>query len=56
MIAKNPVENESSPTETINGITVTDTTGQKSDGGRILTWKGPIPEERAQPETPKSEE
>jgi hypothetical protein len=46
------------PTEIINGVKVTNTTGHKGHGGRILAWKGAIPAEfkRVQPETPKSEE
>jgi len=29
-------------TEIINGVTVTNTTGQKGGGGRIIPWKGLI--------------
>jgi hypothetical protein len=55
---QNPSKSKLYPTETINGIKVTNTTGQKGDGGRILAWKGSIPAEfkRAAPETSKSKE
>jgi hypothetical protein len=46
------------PTEIVNGVKITNTTGQKGHGARILAWKGSIPAEfkRAGPKTPKSEE
>jgi hypothetical protein len=55
---QDPSKSKLYPTETINGITVTNTTGQKGHGGRIRAWKGSIPAEfkRVEPETPKSEE
>jgi hypothetical protein len=55
--AQNPSKNEPYPTETINGVTVTNTTRKKGHGGRIISWKGPTPEEsKAAPfENPESE-
>lgn len=39
-------------------VKITNTTGQKGHGGRILAWKGPIPAKfkQAEPETPRSKE
>ena len=58
MTTQNTSKNEVYPTETINGVKIANTTGQKGHRGRILAWKGPIPAEfkRAQAETPKSKE
>jgi hypothetical protein len=58
MNTQNPSTEEQRSIEIINGIAVTNTTGQRGHGGRILPWKGPIPPELKQhrPENTESEE
>jgi hypothetical protein len=58
MGTQNPSTKKRPSAETINGITVTNTTGHRGHGGRILAWKGPIlPEsKRKQLENTESEE
>jgi hypothetical protein len=55
---QDPSKSKLNPTETVNGVKITNTTGQKGHGGRILAWNGSIPVEfkRAEPETLKTEE